>query len=67
MSTRARKYVVLVATVLLALGLTRFGRDWSDVEFYAAAAGLIVAIVTVGNFWIEFAPDGAFPQARPSH
>jgi hypothetical protein len=66
MSKRARHYVVMVATVCLALGLSRLGREWSDVGFYAAVAGLVVVIGLAGNFWIEFAPDGAFRRQSPS-
>jgi hypothetical protein len=62
MSKRARHHVVLAVTVVLgaALGLLSRIGDWSDVEAYAATAGLIVVIVLVGLPWLEFAPDGAF-------
>jgi hypothetical protein len=68
MSKRARHYVVLALTVVLgvALGLLARAGTWSDVEAYAATAGLIVVIGLVGLPWLEFAPDGAFRRRSPS-
>jgi hypothetical protein len=65
MSVRVRSYVVMVATVVVALAYTLIGRGWSDVAFYAGLAGLIAVVVIVGNLWTELGPDGAF--RRPSH
>jgi hypothetical protein len=67
MNKRARHYVILAVTVVLGATvglLARFG-DWSDVEVYAATAGLIVVIGAVGLPWREFAPDGAFRRHAP--
>jgi hypothetical protein len=66
MTMRARRYVLLVVTVLLGVALGEVGAGWSDVEYYAAAAGLLSAIVLVGLPWLEFAPDGAFRRREPS-
>jgi hypothetical protein len=66
MSVRTRKYVVLGITVIASAIYGQLATGWSDVEYYAGAAGLIVVIVLAGNSWIEFAPDGAFRQdGRP--
>jgi hypothetical protein len=68
MSKRARHYVILALTVLLGVGLGLVARagGWSDVQHYAAAAGLLAVIVFVGMPWREFAPDGAFRRRSPS-
>ena len=67
MSKRARHYVVLAVTVVLAvaLGLLARAGGWGDLEAYAATAGLIVVIVLVGLPWLESAPDGAFRRHGP--
>jgi hypothetical protein len=60
MATRARMYVCMAATVLLAFAYTRIAGDWSDVAYFAGMAALIAIVASAGNFWLEFAPDGAF-------
>ena len=62
---RSRRYVLVAVTVTLGVVLGELGGAWSDVEFYAASAGLVVAIVVVGLTWLEFAPDGAFRRHSP--
>jgi hypothetical protein len=57
-------YVCMVATVVLAFAYSRVAGDWSDVAFFAGMAGLIAIVGTASNFWIEFAPDGAFRRER---
>ena len=66
MRIKARKYVVLVITVLVSATYTLLAGGWSDAAFYGGGAGLIAVIVFVGLPWMELAPDGAFrrrPQA----
>jgi hypothetical protein len=59
-SLRSRKYVVLLVTAVVAGVYTSLARGWSDFEFYAGGAALIIIIGAVGLPWMEFAPDGAF-------
>ena len=66
MRLRTRKYVLLLVGVLVIGIYSRFTGGWSDLEYYAGAAGLGVLIGAVGLPWLEFAPDGAWrrrPQA----
>jgi hypothetical protein len=66
MTSRARKYVVVVIAALAATALTTVANagDWSKVELYGAAAGLIFVVGLIGNLWIDMAPDGAL-RRRP--
>jgi hypothetical protein len=64
MSNRTRHYVLLAVTVVLGAVYARAAGDWTDVQFYGGAAGLIALIVLVGLPWTEFAPDGAFRSQR---
>jgi hypothetical protein len=61
---RRRHYIVTVAAVLLAFGLSRVAAagGWSKIELYGAAAALIVAICLTGGIWVMLAPDR---NARP--
>jgi hypothetical protein len=66
MRKKAREYVLLAITVLVAVVYSLFARGWNDVAFYGAAGGILAVIVVAGMSWVEFAPDGAFrrrPQA----
>jgi len=66
MSMRARKYVVLAITVVIAAVYGRVASDWTLVELLAGEAVLIALVGGIGLPWMEFAPDGAFrrrPQA----
>jgi hypothetical protein len=65
MSVRARTYAGLVALVLLAVALDRIGDGWSDVQFYAVAAGFLVVFIPIALLWTEMAPDGALRRRRP--
>jgi len=65
MSKRVRHYVTTVVVIVLATTLAYVGRDWSDVAFYAAAAGLLVVVGLAGLTWQESAPDGAFRRHAP--
>jgi hypothetical protein len=60
MSVRVRKYIVMAVVVALAFAYSRVSSGWDDLAFFAGMAGLIATVGTLGNFWIEFAPDGAF-------
>jgi hypothetical protein len=64
MSSRARNYVVMLASAALAFVYARLSGDWSEVAFYAGGAGLIVVIGVVGIPWVELAPDGSL-RRRP--
>jgi 4-amino-4-deoxy-L-arabinose transferase-like glycosyltransferase len=64
MSMRTRTYVGLAVLVALLVVLDRLGNDWSDVQFYAAAAGLLVVFGPLAMLWTEMAPDGAL-RRRP--
>jgi hypothetical protein len=60
-SSRARKYVLLVITAHAAFVLTTVANagGWSRGELYGAGAALLVVLVVSGNLWIDMAPDGA--------
>jgi hypothetical protein len=64
MSMRARKYVWLAVTVLLALIYARISGAWGDVTFTAGFAGVVAFVAIAGNVFIESAPDGAFRRER---
>jgi hypothetical protein len=66
MTKRSRRYLLIAVTVMFGVVLGELGGAWSDVEYYAAFAGLVAAIVLVGLPWLEFAPDGAFHRRSPS-
>jgi hypothetical protein len=66
MTIRRRKYVVLVATILLSITLGLIARGWSDLEYYGAFAGLIALVGAIGLPWMELASDGAFRRPRRS-
>jgi hypothetical protein len=57
-SARHRKYAGLVAMLVLLFVYSRFARPWSDVEYYAGAAALEIALLPIALLWIEMAPDG---------
>ena len=65
MTMRSRRYVLVAVTVTLGVVLGELGGAWGDVEYYAAFAGLVAAIVVFGLTWLEFAPDGAFRRHSP--
>jgi hypothetical protein len=65
MSKRARHYVTTVVVIVLGASLAYVGRDWADVVFYAAAAGLLVVVGLAGLTWQESAPDGAWRRHSP--
>jgi preprotein translocase subunit SecY len=65
MNTRGRTYVGLAVLVALLVVLDRIGDGWSDVQFYAAAAGLLIVVGLAAQFWTEMAPDGVFRRRRP--
>jgi hypothetical protein len=60
MTMRARKYVVLAFTVVIAAVYQQLAGGWGDLEFYAGGVALIVLICGIGLPWMEYAPDGAF-------
>jgi hypothetical protein len=60
MSKRARFYFVAVLAGVLGFAYGKLSGGWSDIALVAGMAGLIAMIGTAGNFWLEFAPDGAF-------
>jgi len=59
MSVRARTYVAMACTVVLAYFYSRLSSDWSFGAFYVGLMGLVTAIVLVALPWVELAPDGA--------
>lgn len=59
MSVRARTYVAMAYTIVLAFCYSRLSSDWSFAGFYAGMAGLITVIGLVALPWIDLAPDGA--------
>ena len=59
MNVRARTYVVLACTVVLAYFYSRLSSDWSFGGFYAGLMGLVTVIGLVAMPWIDLAPDGA--------
>jgi len=58
MSVRARKYVALGFTVVLAALYGRLSRDW-DLGATLAGEGVLISVIClVAMPWIELAPDG---------
>ena len=66
MNTRTRTYVGLAVLVVLVVALDRLGSEWSDVQLYAAAAGLLVVFIPIAMLWTEMAPDGALRRRPPA-
>jgi hypothetical protein len=60
MSKRARFYFVAMIAAVLGFAYGKLSGEWSGVPFVAGLAAVVLVVVTAGNFWLEFAPDGAF-------